>query len=245
MPQCEPANGSSGVSSRSVSSAPRKKKLPRCGWMSIVFLPTHPSPARRAKSRSSSGAVSATASARAARRLGFEPRREVVEAVPDEPVVVGARRRRPRRDQESGAESVRQSRVLRLAVSARAPSLLPVLHPQHHHRLRPRPGSTRGWRRGVAAAGGGSPSRRRTRGRASRRSARTRRRRSPGRCPTSANPARGAGFRLSRRVFERLAPCSVHFSMTDATSPLATAARTADSSSVHPSPSPRSSSARR
>jgi hypothetical protein len=64
VPQCAAANGASGASSRSLSTAPRKKKLPRRGWMSMVFLPTHPSPARRAKSRSSSGAVSATASVR-------------------------------------------------------------------------------------------------------------------------------------------------------------------------------------
>ena len=90
VPQCDAANGSSGVSSRSVSSAPRKKKLPRCGLMSIVFLPTQPSPARRAKSRSSSGAVSATPRARQPGHLGFEPRGELVDAVPDEAVVVGA-----------------------------------------------------------------------------------------------------------------------------------------------------------
>src|SRR5438876_748251 len=59
VPQCEPVNGSSGSNSRSVSSAPRKKKLPRRGLISIVFLPIQPSPARRAKSRSKSGAVAA------------------------------------------------------------------------------------------------------------------------------------------------------------------------------------------
>ena len=51
-------SGASGSSSAVVSTVPMKKKDPRSGWSSIVFLPIQPSPARAARSRSSSGPVS-------------------------------------------------------------------------------------------------------------------------------------------------------------------------------------------
>ena len=162
-----------GPSSRSMSSAPRKKKLPRLRSMSIVFLPTQPSPARRAKSRSSSGAVSATPRPSAAGAgLGFEPRGEGVQPVPDEAVVVGTVGVRC----DAGERSVGRGREPLPVAVAR----LPVLHPEHHD------GADAAEDRGRRAAGrrgacGGSPSRRRSRGRASPRSARTRRPRSPGR----------------------------------------------------------------
>jgi DNA invertase Pin-like site-specific DNA recombinase len=54
-PHRSASKGASGTSGHASTSAPRKKKLPRVGLMSRVFLPNHPSPARRARSRSSSG----------------------------------------------------------------------------------------------------------------------------------------------------------------------------------------------
>ena len=58
-------------------------KLPSRRSMSIVFLPIQPSPASRAKSRSSSGAVSTTARPRALGPLGREPVEQRLELVPE------------------------------------------------------------------------------------------------------------------------------------------------------------------
>ncbi len=60
------------------------------GLMSMVFLPTHPSPARRAKSRSSSGAVSATASVRDPGTSASSHAARELMPVPDEAMIIGA-----------------------------------------------------------------------------------------------------------------------------------------------------------
>ena len=51
-------SGASGASSAVVSSTPMKNQEPSDGRSSIVFLPILPSPARAARSRSSTGPVS-------------------------------------------------------------------------------------------------------------------------------------------------------------------------------------------
>ena len=70
------------------SSAPRNVKLPSRRSMSMVFLPIQPRPARRAKSRSSSGAVSTTARPRTS---GHSPRSQVssgFELVPENAMII-------------------------------------------------------------------------------------------------------------------------------------------------------------
>src|SRR5580704_8032855 len=61
VPQCDVSCGASGSSSTSVNRPARKIQLPCRLLISIVFLPNHPRPAARAKSRSSMGAESITA----------------------------------------------------------------------------------------------------------------------------------------------------------------------------------------
>ena len=58
-PQRSSSKGRSVGSARSVKTDPMKKKEPAPGRISIVFLPIHPNPARRASSRSGTGPASA------------------------------------------------------------------------------------------------------------------------------------------------------------------------------------------
>lgn len=57
-PHLSPSNGVLATSSIATKSDPMKKYDPRVGLMRFVFFPNHPSPARRARSRSRMGAVS-------------------------------------------------------------------------------------------------------------------------------------------------------------------------------------------
>src|SRR5688572_4116594 len=58
VPHLSASKGASGSSSTPRRRAPMKKKDPCSGLMRLVFFPNHPSPARRARSRSRIGPVS-------------------------------------------------------------------------------------------------------------------------------------------------------------------------------------------
>ncbi|ODT04187.1 MAG: hypothetical protein ABS52_05920 [Gemmatimonadetes bacterium SCN 70-22] len=58
FPHRSASNGALGCNSSATNSDPMKKNDPRWGLMRFVFFPNHPSPARRARSRSRMGAVS-------------------------------------------------------------------------------------------------------------------------------------------------------------------------------------------
>ena len=200
VPQWRSANGGSGASSRSVRSAARKKKLPRRGLMSIVFLPIQPEPGAAGEvALQERGGVGDGPAAQPGTSASSHAA-SVVEPVPDEAVVVrpgGVGRYASQGSGDRGQESGRHE----LAASAcLTPIPLPPL-PRTPSPASPRCGPTPASRRGGGArrpARGGSPSRRRSRGRASRGSARTRRLRWPARCRTREKPSR-AGFASSDR----------------------------------------------
>ena len=86
--------GASAASSRSVSTTARKRYEPSRGWITQLFLPIQPSPARAAKAALEHGAgVDVAARAhRTLRRSGAQPGLEGAHAVEQHLVVVLAAR---------------------------------------------------------------------------------------------------------------------------------------------------------
>ncbi len=83
------ANGESVASSKSVSTAPEEETAALCVNRSIVFLPTHPSPARAAGEVAfQKGRGVGDGFCMASRRFRFQPRRQCVQLIPDEAVVI-------------------------------------------------------------------------------------------------------------------------------------------------------------